>query len=69
VNTSFMNESTKVSSAISPVLSKTSIEELMDRMDCFVWSRVSLLMSVIAIDFVPRRAKPLATAAPIPMGG
>jgi hypothetical protein len=67
VNTSSINESTKVSSAISPAFSKTSMEGSMDKIDCLVWSRVSLLMSVMAIDFVPRSAKPLATAAPIPI--
>jgi hypothetical protein len=41
----------------------------MARIVCLVSSRVSALISVIAISFVPpERANPLATAVPIPAG-
>jgi hypothetical protein len=67
VNTSSLKESTKPSSATSPALLKTWAEGLMLRMASLVWSRVFGLISVIAIREQPERAKPLATAAPMPV--
>lgn len=42
------------------------MDELMDRMASLVCLNVSELMSVIAILVQPERAKPFATAAPMP---
>ena len=62
-----MNESTKVSSAMSPAWSKTLIDGSIERMASLVCLSVSELISVIAILVQPERVKPLATAAPMPM--
>lgn len=51
---------------MSPGWPRTFAEGLIARMASLVWSRVLELMSVMAILVHPERAKPLATAAPIP---
>jgi hypothetical protein len=53
---------------MSPGLAKILTEGLLDKMASLVWESVFALISVIAILVHPDRAKPLATAAPMPCG-